>query len=805
MKFLILCLLLSLILVNGYSQGIKTSRVRILLADADPEALLQSGLDLSHGFYEKGLYFESDFSSHEISILEDTGILYEVLIDDVTQYYVERSTNPDFVDQFAQIRSRSDDECDFYRTRIIGDQPQNFQLGSMIGFHRYYEILYHLDKMSEMYPDLISSKVPVGNFRTFKGKPIYQLIISNPSHQTQTPKPKILYTSLHHAREPISVSQLLYFMWYVLENYEKDDLIKSIVDNYELYFLPIVNPDGYIYNEEIAPNGGGSHRKNIKSYNLFDTGVDLNRNYPYNFGLNNTGSSNNHSYPDYRGPFAASESEVRAIVHLCEIVPFDIALNYHSYGNVLLYPWGFTTQEVDDVRIFREFGQEMLRDNSMYAGLVSDNKTIGYFTNGASDDWMYGEQETKNKILAFSPEVGDNDDGFWPQISRIVPLCKEMLHTNIVSAAMLGNYAILSDDGPDYIHDIEYSYPFNIKRMGLRGGTFKVSVKAISANIMDVGPQQTYELELFESEIGEIGLNLHNEVPDYEEIRFVVELDNGLYIHRDTITKLFMSNKVEVFSDEAMDMDNWDQDNSGRWHLNDESVFSQPFSFSNTNASSYRERENSSMTLKEPIDLRNAQVAYLTFRTKYVIEPDHDKAIISASSTGFQFQPLCGKRSIPSEHDNNPNTPVYEGFQYNWLLETIDLKDFLGSQVYLRIEFHSDETHEYDGFSFDDMKVVVVEDPLLNTDEDSISSTDFAIFPNPSSGQLYYRLQNIYAENQSYKLKLYNIVGQLVHSEQVQSGSDQRRLLNPKLSPGVYTYQLLGNQSILGSGKFFMQ
>ena len=39
------------------------------------------------------------------------------------------------------------------------------------------------------------------------------------------------------------------------------------------------------------------------------------------------------------------------------------------------------------------------------------NRTLGYTANGTSDDWLYGEQVEKNKIFAFTIEVGKS---FWP-------------------------------------------------------------------------------------------------------------------------------------------------------------------------------------------------------------------------------------------------------------------------------------------------------------------------------------------------------------------------------------------------------
>ena len=87
-----------------------------------------------------------------------------------------------------------------------------------------------------------------------------------------------------------------------------------------MWFIPIVNPDGYFYNETIAPDGGGMHRKNRRSNPQNSNcntgtqqGVDLNRNYGYNWGANNSGSSGNPCSAVYRGSSAFSEPETEAV------------------------------------------------------------------------------------------------------------------------------------------------------------------------------------------------------------------------------------------------------------------------------------------------------------------------------------------------------------------------------------------------------------------------------------------------------------------------------------------------------------
>jgi carboxypeptidase T len=115
-----------------------------------------------------------------------------------------------------------------------------------------------------------------------------------------------------------------------------------------------------------------------------------------------------------------SENETQMIKEFCETHNFKIALNYHSYSNLFLYPWGYTPEPCPDDNVFSEYAKRMTADNHYTYGPGS---TTIYPTNGGSDDWMYGEQSTKEKILSWTPEVGNGGDGFWPQVSRIIPLC----------------------------------------------------------------------------------------------------------------------------------------------------------------------------------------------------------------------------------------------------------------------------------------------------------------------------------------------------------------------------------------------
>jgi carboxypeptidase T len=101
---------------------------------------------------------------------------------------------------------------------------------------------------------------------------------------------------------------------------------------------------------------------------------------------------------------------------------FALGLSYHSYGNLFLFPWGYIDEDTEDNAVFERLGRIYCRQNGYIYGNAKDG--IIYNTNGDMDDWAYGEQETKNKILSMTVEVGDS---FQPPSSEIPKLIGENL------------------------------------------------------------------------------------------------------------------------------------------------------------------------------------------------------------------------------------------------------------------------------------------------------------------------------------------------------------------------------------------
>ena len=124
-------------------------------------------------------------------------------------------------------------------------------------------------------------------------------------------EPEVLFNSAIHAREVITPEVLLHAMDHLTDNYGVLPEITDLVDNREMWFVVVVNPDGYFHNQVIEPNGGGMWRKNRRQIVASIYGVDLNRNYGYEWGYDDLGSSSSPTAETYRGngPFSEPESQ----------------------------------------------------------------------------------------------------------------------------------------------------------------------------------------------------------------------------------------------------------------------------------------------------------------------------------------------------------------------------------------------------------------------------------------------------------------------------------------------------------------
>jgi len=311
-----------------------------------------------------------------------------------------------------------EDVVAFYQSRLKFDPRLSRDLGygSMGGFFTYSEVGAKLDEFRNDYPNLVTAKISIGQSR--EGRDIWAVKISDNPDQNENEATSII-DCLTHAREPQGMMSTLYFMNWLFENYPADPMAKFLVEQREMWFVPVHNPDGYVYNEQIEPSGGGMWRKNRRYNNWWSYGVDLNRNWSYKWGYNNNGSSGSSSSETYRGPSAASEPETQALANFITSKNPTQRLSVHCYGNMWIIPWCYEDIFTQDDDLFRDICEQMAPPEYR----IGTSWELLYNVNGGSVDWDYGDQE----IMGYSPEMGNGNDGFWPPSNRIVPIAEQNL------------------------------------------------------------------------------------------------------------------------------------------------------------------------------------------------------------------------------------------------------------------------------------------------------------------------------------------------------------------------------------------
>jgi PKD repeat protein len=675
------------------------SRVKVFGDNEDLYRLGELGVAVDHGIHKEGMFFISDFSKQEIEIMNQYGFDHEILIADVEAYYVELLNNPSKDPNQILKNASCSGASGGGSSAFSPATPSNFNLGTMGGYLKYAEMLAELDAMVAQYPNLITAKAPISTFLTFENRPIYHVKISDNPSTNEAGEPKILYTAIHHAREPMSLMETIFYMWYVLENYGTNDEVTYLVNNTQMFFVPCINPDGYVYNETTNPNGGGMWRKNRRLNSNGSFGVDLNRNYSYGWGT--TGTSATPSNDTYRGTSAFSEPETQAMRWLVQNNDFEMAFNAHAFAEEILFPIGTTTAEfAPHHNYFQDYTNHMTELNGYFA-----QKSSGlYPASGDSDDYMYkvdvgvGQKDT---VFAHTPEVGT---AFWQPSSEIIATCKEMVFPNLILAHLTRNYNIVKDTDPSTVATMSGSFNHSAKRLGRQSGPVIVSIEPL-LNIASVGNSVTYNLNSQQTSTGSISYVLNPSIQFGDQIKYILKTDNGLWVKKDTIVKTFGAMTLQALED-ATAITNW----TGNWSTTTTTFVSPSKSFFDGSANNYSNNTNKTYTYVPTINLTQATSAMISFYAKWGIESDYDFVQFQVSTDGgLTWIGQCGNYTVPGTSGNGsvqPNgQPVYEGTQTSWVLEEINLSDYLGQQIKVRFQLRSDGGTTADGFYFDDFKV----------------------------------------------------------------------------------------------------
>ncbi|PQJ11591.1 hypothetical protein CJD36_007285 [Flavipsychrobacter stenotrophus] len=738
----------------------KYSRAKVYLNAKDHTIrdLASLGVAVDHGEYKKNTFFVTDYSASELKAIRKAGFKVQIIIKDVSKHYREQNKPGK-----AQKTTTSTD-CNMGPTL---DVPAHFHLGTYGGYFTYTEMLSILDSMALLYPALISARAPIDTFHSIEGRPIYWVRVSNNPNVDQPAKPQMLYDALHHAREPGTISSTIYYLWYLLEHYNTDPQIKAIIDNTELYFVPCVNPDGLLYNISTNPGGGGMWRKNRRHNAGTTIGVDLNRNYGFQWGYDNVGSSPTSSSDTYRGTGAFSEPETQAMKFIAEHHHFKTTLNYHTYGNDLIYPWGYIGSLLTpDSSQFVSIGS-YLTEHTPYRYGTGD-QTVGYVTNGDSDDWGYGEQTTKNKIFAMTPETGKSDFGFYTPIANIIPDCQNNLRTNIAAATLLLPFSEIHTDDQKIITANTGFFHYDMQRLGYPDtATFTVTMTSLDTRLTITGAPQTYiNPTILQKFKDSMAYSIATGTPNGTLLKYELKLYNGMYYQHDTVQFYYGKYNTNTIPN-TNTLTDW---SASDWNTCSSIYYSAPASIgsSASGCSNYADNVTAELQLIDTLDLTHSQQAFMYFYCRWGIESSYDYMVIEATPVGFtNWQPLCGRFTKPGTNNQLSNEPIYDGQHPDWVQEELNLSDYLGGLINVRFSMIGDGAVNYSGFYIDDMNVITVEDSAFanHTDITGINTNgaNMSVFPNPAREQLNIAI-NGYSFSHPIQAGLYDGLGRKVMS-----------------------------------------
>jgi carboxypeptidase T len=250
------------------------------------------------------------------------------------------------------------------------------------------------------HPDITEIK-SIG--KSLEGRDIWAIKISD-NVTVDEVEPVVLVNGMHHAREVMTTEVTTDMVDYLTSQYGKDAAVTKWVDSYEIWVIPMFNVDG---NNKVWTEDS-MWRKNTRG----GYGVDINRNYPT--GWNSCqGSSSSQGAQDYRGTAPASEPETQAMMAFVNSIKPVFNISYHSYSELVIYPYGCRPLKTPTGQAVESVGQEIAKKINYKPGTAWE---LLYNADGGDIDWMYTEQQ----VIPFVIEVNSSwDGGFHPNYKKL--------------------------------------------------------------------------------------------------------------------------------------------------------------------------------------------------------------------------------------------------------------------------------------------------------------------------------------------------------------------------------------------------
>ena len=384
----LLCLLATLVgllLTQSPPEVVRYDRHALVRVHPKNEKQLQAILTLSSKILSTtNEHLDVVLSPEAVAALFPLSISHEILIEDIQSQ----------LDQESARLARASDEAPFF------SEYRNFE--AILGF---------MDRLVAAQPELVRLEQIGGSV---EGRPIRALKIAPASD-----KPRIVLNGGLHAREWIAVMVATCVADRLVHGAQSDARIKDALDRFEFVVVPILNPDGYNHSWSVDR----LWRKNRRAPH----GVDLNRNFAVGFG--GRGSSGRKRSEIYRGPHAFSEPETLALARLLDQREVKAHIDFHSYGQLVLFPWSYTDQDAPDRARFSALADRMVTamfvEHKVRYKMLAGNDL--YLAGGTLADYSYGRKGAIAFTIELRPKMGRGGNGFILPPEQIVPTCDEGL------------------------------------------------------------------------------------------------------------------------------------------------------------------------------------------------------------------------------------------------------------------------------------------------------------------------------------------------------------------------------------------
>ena len=740
------------------------------------------------------------------------------------------------------------------------------------GYRDYESLLSELQQLSNDYSDICSLHDigdSQGKLYFEQGNDVYEdfnheiwaLKISDNVNENED-EPCFYYMSEHHAREPISLEVVMNFTNELLTNYGYNPQITDRINNSEIWIIPLVNPNGH---KVVTDETNIWWRKNIRDNNengvmnvgnYGEDGVDPNRNYGWQWG--NVGASSSFTGETYHGLYAWSEPENIAVKNLLDSRPFVAGISYHSYGELVLYPFGYGENVIaPDQTALSDLAVQMA---NTIPSLTSGNYTPQaawelYPCMGTSDDYSYGEHGS----FAYTIELAQE---FIPSASQIQQICDNNLEApmimldRITKSTLTGfitdsttNQPIVAEifvetidntgvERNPYLSNSEFGRFYRMLMPGNYSITFSAfGYESITIENVEISEQEntTLNVSLQASEF----ISLSGLVRDAESgdaisgavINFVdtpideimtdangeFTLDQipvGIYSVvvsaenfglMETNVDLTNSNYIvlnmaslKIFDDMEQGIDNWEVDPNS-WAFTTNEKYSGDFSLTDSPNGNYSNNIDKKCKFSQILDLTEIDELSVSFYTKFDIESDYDFCYFEVSTN-------------PSSSNEWDTIASFTGIS-DWQKQELNLNQYCGfSTIGFRFRMKSDGGVVGDGIYLDDFAIYYAEIISGNDSKEfqKISSTLQQNYPNPFfiESESRSNLTNIsfsISENSLVDIQIFNIKGQLVKSYDLGkmeigthyiswNGKDEN---NQIVASGVYLYKLSTKNSVL--------